>query len=579
MSKGRKVLNGLLAVVMLITMLIPVVSNAVSEPEPTTGSFTIQKFRPIEAGDPNYGQPIDGIEAGKYPVEGVGFKIKQTHSFTVENGVIKTVSPVTGTEESYFTDANGKIVLSDLPIGRYEFTEFTESDYTDAGKPLPTGITIPSNPTKYTVEIPGTKPDGELFYDVFAYPKNDDKSGQVTIDKKVKDPSVDPVTVTGLEGATFGLYASDNEDSRITVRPIDGVAYPNDAVFTSGEGGKVTITGLEHGKKYYLKELSSPEGIVIGTREFKEFTAGDDVTVEFMNNKLVKTATEDPSIETEYEYKVYSVVPSDLSELAYFTISDDIQQTDGQYVAYMTGEITLTIGGEVITIPADKIEWRENPISGNVNGSPVAGNKKTGFTLNLKELAAGKEDEIIKIEYKAILTDASVGKIVNNKVQQKIPEHDKTTEAPVSSKNGKLVLTKEDLEDSSLKLEGAVFSLEKKIDGNWVAIPNSQKTTDENGNITWENLGVGEYRVVEITPPTYTDEHGEVKNYIIIDKEKEVTVNVGNNEVTVKNRKGKWYLPGTGGAGYYIFTALSAILLAGGLGLYVYKKKEANTEQ
>lgn len=182
-SNKKNILNGLIAVIMFLTMFIPVLSNAEAVQDLSTGTFTIHKYRNILPGEVGSGEALENLSDDKIPVSNVGFKIKQTHEYTVENGKVKTVNKIESGSTDYFTDEQGEIKVNDLKIGRYEFTEFTKEDYGE--REIPTGIKIPDEPKVFTVELPGTKDNGELFYDVHAYPKNENNEGEITIDKEV----------------------------------------------------------------------------------------------------------------------------------------------------------------------------------------------------------------------------------------------------------------------------------------------------------------------------------------------------------------------------------------------------------
>lgn len=68
---------------------------------------------------------------------------------------------------------------------------------------------------------------------------------------------------------------------------------------------------------------------------------------------------------------------------------------------------------------------------------------------------------------------------------------------------GKVVLTKVDADDESVKLPGAVFKLEEQAaDGSWVEVPGYESlVTDGSGLIEVERLAMGAYRFVEVSAP------------------------------------------------------------------------------
>ena len=90
-------------------------------------------------------------------------------------------------------------------------------------------------------------------------------------------------------------------------------------------------------------------------------------------------------------------------------------------------------------------------------------------------------------------------------IASSMPDHTATvtaenTKSPVL---GKVVLTKVDADDESVRLPDAVFKLEERAaDGTWSGLTGHEAlTTDANGLITVEDLVVGSYRFVETAAP------------------------------------------------------------------------------
>lgn len=614
--KNKKMISLFFAAIMLITsFLLPVMQN-VSDAA-GTGTFTIHKYRPMtsaETDGTSDGQvyPEDTFE-GKIPVQNVGFKVKKTHDIVVkgtgESRYIDSVTEVANpTETIYYTNAQGKIVLSNIDYGRYEFTELMESEY-PAGQTKPTGIVFPTESKTYTIELPGTKKeDGRtLFDDVHAYPKNQDNVAGLRVSKKGTDAKSGNSIV--LPGAKFRIYTDANATNEVVNRPSDNQPYT--LPFETGADGTVMIEGLESGKTYYVKEVEAPAGYAINDRTPKAITMNDastqTQTLEFDNTKLVKEVkTENPgdniSTEKELTYSIYTTVPSDIQDLSSFTIKDNLQQVDGNHVAFIkTGSLKYFLDvdegdiedSERTIIPSGIVQWVNAPVSGNYNEAP-AGTQQVGFSVDLKDpLIASSPDngkdintlagKRIRIDYTVILTDAAVSKDVTNKMEQIVPDNftnqDSTADVSntVTGTKSKLILTKLDME-TQLALASAKFQLQKKVGEDWVDVSTVQ-TTDFAGKIEWDNLGEGTYKLVEVEPPKYND-NGVLKPYIITEKEIEVIIEntdlTENKEITVNNRKAKWYLPATGGFGYYAFTVVSIVLIAIGLGIFGYKKKKVN---
>lgn len=90
-------------------------------------------------------------------------------------------------------------------------------------------------------------------------------------------------------------------------------------------------------------------------------------------------------------------------------------------------------------------------------------------------------------------------------IASSMPDHTATvtaenTKSPVL---GKVVLTKVDADDESVRLPGAVFKLEERAaDGTWSGLTGHEAlSTDASGLITVEDLVVGSYRFVETAAP------------------------------------------------------------------------------
>ena len=110
-------------------------------------------------------------------------------------------------------------------------------------------------------------------------------------------------------------------------------------------------------------------------------------------------------------------------------------------------------------------------------------------------------------------------------IASSMPDHTATvtaenTKSPVL---GKVVLTKVDADDESVRLPGAVFKLEERAaDGTWSGLTGHEAlTTDASGLITVEDLVVGSYRFVETAAP---------EGYVLDETPVEFGVEVGQPE-------------------------------------------------
>ncbi|MBO5476662.1 MAG: hypothetical protein J6A15_02780 [Clostridia bacterium] len=136
---------------------------------------------------------------------------------------------------------------------------------------------------------------------------------------------------------------------------------------------------------------------------------------------------------------------------------------------------------------------------------------------------------------------------------------------------GKITVTKVDASNSSTKLEGAIFKLEKlDVDGNVDSTFASQeKTTDENGVIEFTQLLVGKYRLTETKAP---------EGYELSTEPLDVEITRDNTSITVTaTDRLKLVLPETGSVNYTIIISgmgLAVMLVA--VLLIKFKSTKAN---
>ncbi len=318
-----------------------------------------------------------------------------------------------------------------------------------------------------------------------------------------------------------------------------------------------------------------------------------DNSIEFVNNQIIKKVPEGRvSIEKPITYTIYTTIPEDYDGLGEFVISDYLQPAEGmsELAGFMVdGSLKFSFDGAAPT-HMNNVEWDETrEVVGNYNGSEIVSpNNKTGFKVDLKDTTltniAGKQ---LKITYDVVFTDAAINKTINNKFIQTVAnsngaEFPTEVSKPITLYKATIVVHKRDLEDKSQGLPGAKFQLQKNIgtDGNdnWMNV-GDVKSTNQSGDIIWDNVGLGNYRVIETQAPTY-EYNGKTRNYVILNETTEIILDDSNNldaenPTYIYNRKAMWYLPGTGGIGYFGFTALSVVLIAIGLGIFGYKKKKA----
>nr|WP_286168579.1 SpaA isopeptide-forming pilin-related protein [Roseburia sp. 1XD42-34] len=135
---------------------------------------------------------------------------------------------------------------------------------------------------------------------------------------------------------------------------------------------------------------------------------------------------------------------------------------------------------------------------------------------------------------------------------------------------GALTITKVDKETKS-KLAGAEFELQDEK-GDVIAT----KTTDDNGEITFEYLPLGDYQLVETKAPTYIDENGGEKTYRLLAKPIDISITAKDLHVQkdIENSKSAWLLPSTGGIGSLVFYVAGAVLMIGAIVWLLKRRKQ-----
>lgn len=145
-----------------------------------------------------------------------------------------------------------------------------------------------------------------------------------------------------------------------------------------------------------------------------------------------------------------------------------------------------------------------------------------------------------------------------------------------------LKVFKYDGDKTDVKLAGAIFTLEKKVNGVWVDLgrPQAQLTTDAKGEIKVDQLTDGDYRLTETQAPggynlltspvefkitALKDANGKLTGYIAEGQNTAyVTSDIPNYKTT---------LPATGGMGTLIFTVAGLVLMIGAVAYLIIKKR------
>ena len=237
-------------------------------------------------------------------------------------------------DQTFTTDANGNITISNLRIGDYKVTE------------VKTGKTV-----GYITE---ESKDIEVKTDTVTTVNIENKPyANIVINK------VDAKTGEKVTGATFGIYT----DAECEI-PAQAYTSATDdtltaAVITESATGKYTCNFLpiesKNGTKYYIKELTAPEGYYIDTNVHAVTLKTANATVS-VNNEIGKSDF------NEYPYGHGAVIKewkldngtadmtadeiaqmkAELEKSLYFTVKD----SNGKYITATGADGVYTYNGE-----------------------------------------------------------------------------------------------------------------------------------------------------------------------------------------------------------------------------------------
>lgn len=237
-------------------------------------------------------------------------------------------------DQTFTTDAKGTITISNIRIGDYKVTE------------VKTGKTV-----GYITE---NSKDLEVKTDTVTTVNIENKPyANIVINK------VDSVKGTALSGATFGIYT----DAECEI-PAQAYTSATDdtltaAVITESATGKYTCNFLpiesKNGTKYYIKELTAPEGYYIDTNVHAVTLKTANATVS-VNNEIGKSDF------NEYPYGHGAVIKewkldngtadmtadeiaqmkAELEKSLYFTVKD----SNGKYITATGADGVYTYNGE-----------------------------------------------------------------------------------------------------------------------------------------------------------------------------------------------------------------------------------------
>ena len=604
----KKVQKSFLVLVMLVLATISLSLTELKAADPTTGSLTIICHEQ-KNGDTTINPPLKGIEYTIYRVDASCQDVDAAETYIEANSV-------TGITKT--TDVNGKVVYSDLALGRY---------YAKVTKVID-GVSYYED---FLVDIPRTDNQGTgLIYDVTAEPKIETLYGNIELIKV--DQNGNP-----LEGVTFKVQVSNGvSPMSLSDLPrkgwVDYIPEGSSSVLTvtTDSNGKIKLSNLpfkDKGMGYRLVEISGPDGYIINPiiSELRFFMSDDQristyydytpanymhqfikgisidendpslVSVTYMNEKPTITKKVKNSAGNFVDnaglnmtdvvtFKLTTSVPLQISDMTTYTITDTLPAGFTLDKSSIKVEGTVATGSE--TVPTDIYTISDDGLT--LTFDPT---KMYDTTSDLK---APIYNDII-VTYNATFNDNAViggdGNINTAKLTYTSDIANKTTTEitdTAEAHTGAIAIEKVDKADTSVKLEGAKFKVAtskanaeagtfvKGTDGEDIEV-----TTDANGLATIKGLAYADdgsdvsYWLVETQAPTYKVTEGgqEVeKTYKLLKTPVEVKVGktTHNTAVVVQNSK-EIDLPATGGIGIAIFAVV-------GIGIMVISRK-MNKEQ
>lgn len=618
MGKFKKMLAGMLSAAMVMsTMTVSAFAAQTTTPSTITkksGSITIHKYEYNGTEEiKGTGSAEDQVPDGAKPLEGAGFTIyrvadekalEQYYSndpialpsvedYTTKEGQIK------GTKVGEITtNKDGIAEIKNLNLGFYVVVETKTPDkVTKAIEP-------------FLVSVPMTTTDGDNWlYDVHVYPKNTTTYGGVTLEKQGNTKE------DKLAGVTFVLQKKIEDTwTDVTTSERDGKAL----TLVTDENGKISVDGLSKGTYRFIEtDRGNNNGYIMDGETTYKFVVEADGQItyndETKKNITITVKNEKPDLtkevkdrtngewkqESDYNvgdmvpYKITVKVPSNITKLKYFTVTDT----------------PTNLKDDVNTV---EVKDGEASVAEEAYTKAEAGN---GFTVTFDPTKmasyAGKE---LVITYSAkLLGTAETTKVVNsntakleysNKILPNTDEKD-TIEDKAIVYTFKLNIIKKANSAGGKALGGVKFDLYKVVPAGtkgaatpeevkaaglnasktWLKVESDLTTDDTTGEVSCSGLANGTYYLVETkTVEGYNllKAPVEVKlnvKYTIKDGKTEFTENGkpsdGTHSETIINKNG-FQLPTTGGMGTLLFSVIGVIvMIAAAFILLKGRKKEA----
>ncbi len=355
--------------------------------------------------------------------------------------------------ETYVTNKEGVIAVSDLPWGEYYFQE------TNA----PAGYEKDNQKIEFVINATQLDYTGSYRLKL----ANKPYTGSV---KLIKYYAINGEQKGTLEGAAFKFYRLDGSES------VEIKNNTADGLYVTDKNGEINITDLEWGS-YYFEEQSAPEGYALPDKTKTEIvTIGSDNVEESIKNPLTVSLTNDKVYGNVELLKIDDATPANRLEGATFELHKD----NGDYVF---------------------VEGKDGVYTYSEEATDVVMVSPEGGRILVKQLPFGK--------YYFVEKSAPSGYLTNEEhISFAIDTNQAPDDEPLVSKtciNSKVRAAVSFMKaDTTIDnpLAGAVFTLYKvgaAEDGSNLEI--SDVESNESGLVTYSNLGIGNYYFVEKSTP------------------------------------------------------------------------------
>lgn len=315
--------------------------------------------------------------------------------------------------------------------------------------------------------------------------------------------------------------------------------------------------------------------------------------------KKVKDTNDSTGAVTEWQdsadYDIGDTIPYQLT-----ATMGDLSNYDTYYINFVDTMTNLTYTG-ITSVKVGNTILAENQYTVNWN----ADKKILQVSIaDVKQYGASKGTKVV-VEYTATLDEtANIGSTGNPNTAyleySNNPDNAGNGETGKTPTDKNIVFTYKvvanKFNESNQPLEGAQFTLYKKVNGQWESKGQLQGSGDNKNVFAWNGLDDGEYKIEEtVTPSTYNKIDDIVftitANHEISSDNPALTSLTGGDVFTgevqtdgtitgsvvanIVNKKGST-LPSTGGIGTTIFYVVGAILMVGAAVLLITKRRAEN---